>query len=62
MPTSQTYSSGKPARRSPEPGPLQFSDVQWSRPVFKAPPLKVEPPLTDIRDFIAPHPERMIAR
>ena len=62
MPISQSHSSIKPTRRSPESGTLPFSDVQWSRPVFKAPPLKVEPPIADIRDFIAIHPERMVAR
>jgi len=26
-------------------------DVQWDRPVFKAPPLHVEPPLADLASF-----------
>ena len=62
MPTSQTHSATKPTRRSPDTGSSPFGDVQWSRPVFKAPPLQVEPPIADIRDFIASHPERMVAR
>ena len=26
---------------------------QWYRPVFKAPPLEVEPPMADVADFTA---------
>ena len=29
------------------------NDVQWNRPVFKAPPLRVEPPIRDVRTFLA---------
>ena len=28
-------------------------DMQWDRPVFKAPPLRVTPPLPDVRDLPA---------
>jgi hypothetical protein len=40
---------------------FRLADVQWSRPVFKAPPLSVKPPVVDIRDFIGPTQERMAA-
>ena len=26
-------------------------DVLWDRPIFKAPPLVVEPPLADLKEF-----------
>ena len=29
------------------------NDVQWNRPVFKAPPLRVEPPVRDVRILMA---------
>ena len=25
----------------------------WNRPIFKAPPLEVQPPMADVADFIA---------
>jgi hypothetical protein len=31
---------------------------EWSRPVFRAPPLCIKPPIPDLRDFIAGTQER----
>lgn len=28
-------------------------DVQWNRPIFKAPPLEVQPPLADVASLTA---------
>ncbi len=32
---------------------MSREDVQWSRPVFKAPPLEVAPPLDDVAQLAA---------
>lgn len=31
---------------------LKREDIHWNRPVFRAPPLNVAPPLADIAEFI----------
>ena len=52
----------KPSLLRPEPQPaFGLADAQWGRPVFKAPPLSVRPPIEEIRDFIASSRERMTA-
>lgn len=42
---------------APEPPALvrvvTREDVTWARPVFKAPPLRVQPPLADVAAFLA---------
>jgi hypothetical protein len=35
--------------------------VTWNRPVFKAPPLVVKPPVADVADFTAMNAKRVRA-
>jgi hypothetical protein len=32
---------------------VMAQSLTWNRPVFKAPPLEVEPPMADVADFIS---------
>jgi hypothetical protein len=52
--------------RSPllqEPPPIPaWKDVPWSRPVFRAPPLRVDPPIPNLREFIAETQDRAFSR
>ncbi len=32
---------------------VMAQSLTWNRPVFKAPPLEVEPPIADVASFIA---------
>jgi len=47
---SFTYSSSAPETQTEERSVLR-EDVQWSRPLFRAPPLRVDPPTPDLLDF-----------
>ena len=47
---SLTYSSSAPETQTEERSVLR-EDVQWNRPLFRAPPLHVDLPTPDLLDF-----------
>ena len=53
-PTSTlTYFSSAPPPETGERVVLR-EDAQWDRPLFRAPPLRVDPPRPDLLDFNSP--------
>ena len=36
---------------------LTREEIHWNKPLFKAPPLKIEPPIADVRSFTADIPK-----
>lgn len=36
---------------------LTREEIHWNRPLFKAPPLEVQPPIADVMSFVADTPK-----